>query len=248
MLEQRLGQPPEVGVRRTVVGDLAQRRRDRGSSEEVSSPASARTCTNPSHRLGSSSRRARRCFSSSLSPRNRFDVPRVLGAGEELQLTELHRLEAARGGEPLPELQEVLRRHRLQHVDLLDQHPLDDVHPVEQVAREPEVPAAAVRLGVDQRVPDRLGLVQQLLEPQLVDLVDRDEEQLVVRRRLATRGAGRREAVPGAGSCRRSAVTAPAPPPRRTARSSRLPCGQPMRCPGHCPVDGRVCASYAHAA
>jgi hypothetical protein len=31
-------------------------------------------------------------------------------------------------------------------------------------------------------VADRLELEQQLLEPQLVDLVDRDEEKLVVRR------------------------------------------------------------------
>ncbi len=104
---------------------------------------------------------------------------RVLGAGEELQLAELHRLEPAGRGERLPEREEVLRGHRLQHVDLLDEGPLDDVHPVQEVLGPPHPgPRAA-----EHRVAGRRGLVQQLLEPQLVDLVDGDEQELVVRLR-----------------------------------------------------------------
>src|SRR6266566_781361 len=45
---------------------------------------------------------------------------RVLQAGEKLQLAKLHRLEAARGREQGPELEEVLRRHGLKDLDLLD--------------------------------------------------------------------------------------------------------------------------------
>ena len=165
------------------------------SSEEVSSPASPSTCTKPSHRLGSSSRRANRRLLLVGEAPEAFDVPRVLGAGEELELAELHGLEAARRCQPLPELEEVLRRHRLEHVDLLDEHPLDDVHPAEQVAGEPQVASAAGRLGRDQRVADGLGLVQELLEPQLVDLVDGDEQQLVVGRRVGLEVLGGRAAV-----------------------------------------------------
>ena len=35
-----------------------------------------------------------------------------------------------------------------------------------------------------------VGLVQELLEPQLVDLVDGDEQQLVVRRRVGLQALG----------------------------------------------------------
>ena len=70
----------------------------------------------------------------------------VLGAGDELQLAELHRLEAARRRQALAELEEVLRRHRLQHVDLLHEHPLDDVHAVHQVPGPPQ-PVSARRSG-----------------------------------------------------------------------------------------------------
>jgi hypothetical protein len=79
--------------------------------------------------------------------------------------------------EQRPEDQEVLRRHRLDHVDLRDQQPLDHVHPAEQLARE-------VGVAGEHVVASPLQLVQHLLEPQLVGLVDRDEQQLVVRRRV----------------------------------------------------------------
>ncbi|RYD97436.1 MAG: hypothetical protein EOP50_05715, partial [Sphingobacteriales bacterium] len=88
------------------------------------------------------------------------------------------------GWNRLAEVQEVLRRHGLQDVDLVDQDALDHVHPGEQVPAEPQVAAAAGRLGRHQCVPDGHRLVQQLLEPELVDLVDGDEQQLVVGRRV----------------------------------------------------------------
>ena len=50
-------------------------------------------------------------------------------------------------------------------------------HPRQQVPRPPQV-------AREHRVADGGELVQQLLEPQLVDLVDGDEQQLVVRRRV----------------------------------------------------------------
>jgi hypothetical protein len=102
---------------------------------------------------------------------------RVLRPGQELELPELHRLEAAGRGQRLAELQEVLRGHRLQDVELVQEDPLHDVHPRQQVLRPPQ----PLGVPVEHRVACGAGLVQQLLEPQLVDLVDGDEQQLVVR-------------------------------------------------------------------
>jgi hypothetical protein len=144
----------------------------------VSRPASASTCTKPSHRLLEPAGEALLLLLGEAA--ETLQVAGVLGPGEELELAELHRLEPARGCQPLAELEEVLRRHGLQHVYLLHQHPLDHVHPAEQVTGEPEVTSLALGPGGDQRVTGRLGLVQQLLEPELVDLVDGDEQQLVV--------------------------------------------------------------------
>ena len=81
----------------------------------------------------------------------------------------------------------------------------------------------------EQRVADRLDLVQQLLEPQLVDLVDRDEQQLVVRRRVGLEVLGVEQLRAAGGSCRRSAATLLRALLAERARSSRLPWGQPMR-------------------
>src|SRR2546423_14165262 len=61
---------------------------------------------------------------------------RFLEAREELDLTELHGLEAARGRELVAECEEVLRRYGLQDVDLLDQQLFDDVDATQMVARE----------------------------------------------------------------------------------------------------------------
>ncbi len=147
------------------------------SSLSAGRPRWRSTSRNASHRVGSSSRSPQPLLLRLGEPPEPVDVRRVLGAGQELQLAELHRLEAARRRQPLPELQEVLRGHRLQHVDLVHQHPLDHVHPLQQVLGPPQ---PAIR----HRVPRGGRLVEELLEPQLVDLVDGDEEQLVVRRRV----------------------------------------------------------------
>ena len=117
------------------------------SSSPCGEPLADEDRQNASHRVGSSSRRASRCLLVVGQPAEPVDVRRVLGAGEELQLAELHGLEAAGRRQPLAELQEVLRRHRLEHVDLLDQHPLDDVHAVEQVLGPPQLAVVASPRG-----------------------------------------------------------------------------------------------------
>ena len=83
------------------------------------------------------------------------------------------RLEPRRGVEPVAEREELERGHRLEHVDLGDERLEDLQDAVEQVQR---------RVGVAglQRALDRPQLVAELLEPELVDLVDDDEQQLVV--------------------------------------------------------------------
>src|SRR3984957_16328146 len=111
------------------------------------------------------------------------DHHRVPAAQHRLELAELRRLEAARGAKRVPEPGELGRGHRLQHVELghhglqHGQHPAQRAHGVRRLAR--------LELGLQ---PGQL--VQQLLEPQLVDLVDDDEQHLVV---LGRPGLLRRE-------------------------------------------------------
>src|SRR6266851_1736995 len=105
-----------------------------------------------------------------LEPR---DVPRLLQTGEKLDLAELHRLKSARRRELGAEGEKVLQRHRLQDLELLHQQLLDDVDPVKVMAGEEDV------AGVDP-VTRGLELEQDDLEPELVNLVGDDEEQLVV--------------------------------------------------------------------
>ena len=96
-----------------------------------------------------------------------------------------------------------------------------------------QVPGQPGLVGV-HRVPGRDELVQQLLEPQLVDLVDGDEQQLVVGGRVDQRHLLREQVRQPAGRCRRSAArplrrscaqAGPpyAPPPRPAVRSTRAP-------------------------
>src|SRR3989475_7035576 len=104
---------------------------------------------------------------------NPRDVLWLLQAREKLDLAELDRLKSARGRELGAEREKVLWRHRLEHVDLLDQQLLDDVDPLEVVACEEQV------IGVDP-LTRGFELEQHDLEPQLVHLVRDDEEELVV--------------------------------------------------------------------
>ena len=102
-------------------------------------------------------------------------------AREPLDLAELARLEAGRGRERVAELQEALGAHRLEHVELVEQQPLD-----RDDAAQPR--RGDVRAAVGELVARRGQLVQDQLEPELVGLVDDDEQQLVV-------GAGRDRAL-----------------------------------------------------
>ena len=78
----------------------------------------------------------------------------------------------------LAKLEEVLWSHGLDNRDLGHHDPLDGMGSLEQMLR-------LVCVVIEHEIPDALELEQQLLEPQLVDLVHGDEQQLVVGRRLA---------------------------------------------------------------
>jgi diguanylate cyclase (GGDEF)-like protein len=98
---------------------------------------------------------------------------RVPAAQDRLELAELRRLKAARGAQRFPEPGELGRRHGLQHVEL-GHHDLQD-------GQRPAQRAHGVRRLAGLELNLQLGqFVQQLLEPQLVDLVDDDEQHLVV--------------------------------------------------------------------
>jgi diguanylate cyclase (GGDEF)-like protein len=99
------------------------------------------------------------------------------------QLAELRGLEAARGAERVPEPGELGRRHGLQHVQL--RH-----HDLQDGQRPPQRAHGVRRLAGLELGLELAQLVQQLLEPQLVDLVDDDEQHLVV---LGRPGLLRRE-------------------------------------------------------
>ena len=96
-----------------------------------------------------------------------------LAAERELELAKLIRLKPAGGLETLAERQELERRHRLENVELGDEHLENGQDALERVLR----PVRVVGLEQQRRAID---LVQDLLEPELVDLVNDDEEQLVV--------------------------------------------------------------------
>ncbi len=95
---------------------------------------------------------------------------------ERLDLAELLRLEAGRRRQRVAELHEALGAHRLQHVEVVEQQPLDRDRALER----PDRPLRAPRFELVVRLAQ---LVQDQLEPELVGLVDDDEQQLVVRLR-----------------------------------------------------------------
>ena len=97
-------------------------------------------------------------------------------------------MEAAGGIEVIAEGVEFLRRHRLEHVDLVFEQPLNRVDAA-------EILADLERFAAAEMAHRRFDLVQHLLEPQLVDLMDDDEEQLVVVRRVALRNLQREQLV-----------------------------------------------------
>ena len=101
----------------------------------------------------------------------------VTAAEDRLELAELARLEAGRGLEQLPEGKELDGRHRLDHVELRHDELEDRQEALEGGERARVVP-------VFERPLEVAELVDQLLEPELVHLVDDDEEDLVVLVRL----------------------------------------------------------------
>src|SRR5207247_7927717 len=82
-------------------------------------------------------------------------------------------LESAARFEPGTERQEVARRHGLEDVDLRDRD-LENREDTLECRQRPR------RVAPREQALEEVQLVQQLLEPQLVDLVDDDEQQLVV--------------------------------------------------------------------
>lgn len=75
---------------------------------------------------------------------------------------------------------EFLWRHRFQDVDLLLDQPLNRVDAAKLLG-------GAQKVVTIERARSGIEFVQKLLEPQLVDLMDDDEEHLVVMRRLRKR-------------------------------------------------------------
>ena len=98
---------------------------------------------------------------------------RVASPEDRLDLPELRGLEPGRRFETIPEGRELERGHRLEDVDLGDEGLEDLQHPVQQVKRRVRVARLEGPLDLGQ-------LVDELLEPQLVDLVDDDEQELVM--------------------------------------------------------------------
>jgi hypothetical protein len=104
---------------------------------------------------------------------------RVADAEHRLDLPKAARLEPRRRVEPIAEGEELEWGHGLEHVDLGDEGLEDLEDAVEQVERHIGVAAL-------QSALHRSELVTDLLEPELVDLVDDDEQQLVVLRTVGS--------------------------------------------------------------
>ena len=96
-----------------------------------------------------------------------------LPSQRELELTELIRLKPARRFETFAKGQEFERRHRLEDVELRDEHLEDGEHPLQRVL-------GAIRVVRCEQHVDPIDFVENFLEPELVDLMNDDEEQLVV--------------------------------------------------------------------
>jgi hypothetical protein len=87
-------------------------------------------------------------------------------------------LETRGGKQVVPEVEEVERGHRLQHADHADQQILDLIDATQAGHRRAHVGLVHGVLVEDPE--DAVELPDDLFEPQLVRLVDHDEEHLVV--------------------------------------------------------------------
>jgi hypothetical protein len=99
--------------------------------------------------------------------------PLVPTAEDGLELTELSRLEPARSVESRAKTRELARSHRLEHIDLRDHHLEDSQNPAQCADGVSGVTRLQLLLEVKR-------LVEDLLEPKFIHLVDHDEEQLVM--------------------------------------------------------------------
>src|SRR6266508_4616621 len=114
----------------------------------------------------------------SFAPRSAAAM-RARSAEPDLDQPELGRLEAGGRKQEVAEIEEVERRHRLQHLELLDQQLEDFVDAVQPMDDAPEILILyhlAAEIGLDA-----VELVQNLFEPQLVGLMHDDEQHLIVR-------------------------------------------------------------------
>src|SRR4051812_30030167 len=96
-------------------------------------------------------------------------------AEQKLELAELDRLKPGSGVEPVAKAGKRRRRHRFQNVDLSDQRLHDGAGAFKRVDRIEEFAPTKVPI-------DSFELVQELLEPELVGLMNNDEEHLIVLR------------------------------------------------------------------
>ncbi len=92
----------------------------------------------------------------------------VLDAEGELDLAELAGLEATGVGQERAETRKFGRRHGLQDVDLSDESLQDLQHTLQMVA-------CRIHFVVVQFGDNEVEFVQELLEPEFVDLMDDDE-------------------------------------------------------------------------
>ena len=149
-----------VGRRRRRAGPgVRARRGSRGTTSQTDGAAWASSIARRAARALAAARRR---------PRPRSRDPSIASI-----CAEPRRLEPRRRVEPVAERQELERGHRLEDVDLRDERLEDLEDAVEQVER-------AVGVAGLERQLDAAQLVAERLEPQLVDLVDDDEQQLVV--------------------------------------------------------------------
>src|SRR6266481_8554814 len=100
----------------------------------------------------------------------------ALVSQRKFDFSKLHRLKSRCSLEPVPKTRERRRRHRFENIYLGDQDLHDCAHTFECVNRAEKIARGKISLYLFE-------LMQQLLEPQLVRLMNDDEENLIMLRR-----------------------------------------------------------------
>src|SRR6266487_2611939 len=104
----------------------------------------------------------------------------ALVSEHELNFSKLHRLKSRCGLEPIAEARERRRRHRFEDVHLRYERFHDRAGALERMNRGEQIAGGEIALYF-------LELMQQLLEPEFVRLMDDDEKHLVVLGRARAR-------------------------------------------------------------